>query len=171
MLLGLPRSAAAYAAAEVPRQLGARRQRAFGEAIDALAGSLHTATGLTDYGRRRDALRTWTITPGQWQDLISSLAEQPLQGRARSHTHWGDGKRTLAAVWVWVRITRGEHIYATPIRPDPQSPRPGGYHAHYVHTRWPFIRDAKPGHYAELRLRLETLAARLTEQIDTSPAG
>jgi TniQ protein len=167
-LLGLPRSAAHYAVTDVSRQLGARRRRALDNAIDALADSLHTANRRLDYGRRRDTLGAWTITPDQWHELIDGLPEQPVQGHVWRHTDWGDNKRTLAAVWIWVHTTRGEHIYATPVRPDPQKARPGGYHARYVHTRWRFIRDAKPGHYAALRARLDILAEQLINQIDAS---
>jgi hypothetical protein len=168
MLLGIPRSAAHYAATDVPRQLG-RRQRAFDKAIDALAHNLHTAAALTNYGRRRDALRGWTISPDQWQELINGLPGRPVDGRFHPNTHWNDDKRTLAAVWVWVRITGGEHIYAAPVRPDPNAPRPGGYHARYVHARWPFIRDGRRGHYAALRPRLDAFADRLAVDIDTRP--
>ncbi len=121
---------------------------------------------MTNYGRRRHALRGWTITLDHWQELINGLPGRPVGGRSCPQTHWNDDKRALAAVWTWVRITRGEHIYATPVRPDPNAPRPGGYHARYVHTRWRLIRDAKPGHYAALRPRLDAFADRLAADID-----
>jgi hypothetical protein len=35
-------------------------------AYDALAVMLGTAAVRTDYGRRRHALRSWVISPGQW---------------------------------------------------------------------------------------------------------
>ena len=165
--LGIPRTAARYAITVVTQQLDHRRQRAFNRAIDTLAETLNRSTSLTDYGRRRDALRTWTITAGQWRDLIAGLPDQPVNGRVQAHTHWGDGKRTLATVWVWVQLTCGEHIFATPIRPDPCAPRPGGPHARYVHTRWPLLHGARPGHYAALRQRLEIFVDRLAHEIDT----
>ena len=48
-----------------------------------------------DYGRRRDALRTWEIPPGQWQELIDGLPGQLIKNRLVPQTHWGDGKRRL----------------------------------------------------------------------------
>ena len=166
-LLGLPRTAAHYAVTAVHRQLGTTRRRAaFNAAIDALAHDLDTTPSLTDYRRRRDALRHWAITPTQWRDLIAGLPEQLINGRVRPSTHWGDGKRALATVWIWVHITRGEHIFAPAVRPDPQQRRPGGHHVRYIHTRWPFIATTKSGHYTELRRRLDILADQLTNDID-----
>jgi hypothetical protein len=169
--LGIPRRAADNAIRVVNRALTqTARHAAFDQAIRDLTEHLNTLTGLTDYGGRRDALGTWEITPDQWRTLIQGLPEQPVMGKPVPHTHWGNGKRTLATVWVWTRLTHGHHIYAPAVRPDPQAPRPGGDQVHYVHTRWRFINKAIPGHYAALRQRLDSLARDLTEKIDGTRA-
>jgi hypothetical protein len=163
--LGIPRRAAENAITVVNRTLAqTARHAAFEQAIRDLTEHVNTLTGLTDYGRRRDALSTWQITPDQWSTLIQGIPEQRFKGEPR--THWGNGKRTLAAVWVWIHVTHGDHIYAPAVRPDPQAPRPGGDQPRYVHARWPLINTAIPGHYAPLRQRLDKLARHLTEEID-----
>jgi hypothetical protein len=168
-LLGLPADSARYAVKTTRRQLEtATRRDAFDTAIYALTDHLNTTTDLVDYGRRRDTLRAWSIAPDEWENLTAGLIGQPINGRAKPHTHWGDGKRILASVWIWTRITGGEHIFAAPIRPDPTATRPGGHLPHYVHHRWRFIDAARPGHYSRLRQRLDVYADQLTHSIDVA---
>jgi hypothetical protein len=167
--LDIPRQAADHAITVVNHTLAqTSRRTAFDQAIHNLAEHLDALTELTDYGKRRNALRAWEITPDQWQTLIAGLPQQRINGRRMTKTHWGDGKRTLATVWVWTHITSGDRLYAPAVLPDPQGRRPGGYHVHYVHTRWRFIDTGIPGHYAALRQRLDPYAQRIAEQIDAA---
>jgi hypothetical protein len=166
--LGIPRPAADNALRITNRALAASsRHAAFDQALGNLVEHLDAATDLVDYGRHCEALATWEITPDQWHDLIEGLPEQRVMGKLVPQTHWGDGKRRLATVWVWTQLTHGDHIYAPAVRPDPQARRPGGDQVHYVHTRWRFIERPSPyGHYADIRRRLDPLIRQLTDEID-----
>ncbi len=173
--LGTPLLASRYALGTVDGQLRTRRRRAaFDAAIDALAHDLDTTPGLTDFGRRRDVLKAWSLSVEDWQDLIDGLPEQPMGGYVRSHTHWGEGKRLLASTWIWTSITQGDHIYAPAVRPVLAGRRPGGKLGRYVHQRWRFMDTSHDGHYEALRERLNPYATRLAARIDTGlarPAG
>ena len=69
--LGIPRLAADNALRVIHRALaGTSRHDAFDQAIGNVTEHLHAAIGLIDYGRRRDALRAWEISPQQWRELI-----------------------------------------------------------------------------------------------------
>src|SRR4051812_43437044 len=84
-----------------------------------------TWTNARSARRRRDTLSAWEISPDQWRKLIEGLPEQPVMGRYKPRTHWGDGKCRLASTWAWTQLTHGDHIYAPAVRPDPQARRPG----------------------------------------------
>jgi hypothetical protein len=167
--LGIPWRAADNAIRVVnPALAGSSRHTAFDQAVADLAHHLDTATDLVDYGRRRDTLSAWEISPDQWHKLIEGLPEQPVMGRYKPRTHWGDGKRRLASTWAWTQLTHGDHIYAPAVRPDPQARRPGGDDdVHYVHTRWRHLeRPQGHGHYEDLRERLDPFVRRLADEID-----
>jgi len=169
-LLGIPVNSTENAIIAARRQLAASGQRPqFDAAIGTLAGMLDGTGTRTDYGRRRHALRAWSISPDRWNQLITDLPGSchPLAG-------WGTGKRLLASVWVWARLTGGEHLFAPATRPDLTAPghqRPGGAGprslVNYVNLRWPFIADPAHGsHYTALRQRLDTYADHLAASID-----
>jgi hypothetical protein len=168
--LGIPRLAADNAIRVINRALaGSQRHAAFDRAVNNLVQHLDDNPELDDYGRRRDALHSWEITPDHWQSLIDGLPGQIIKNRIVPHTHWGDGKRRLASTWVWTQVTHGDHIYAPAVRPDPQARRPGGDDVHYVHTRWRHLeRPSAWGHYNDLRRRLDPLIEQLTNEIDRS---
>jgi hypothetical protein len=170
--LGTPRIASRYALRAVDEQLRTRRRRAtFDAAVDALAHDLDTTPVRTDFGRRRGALKAWSLSFEDWQDLIDGLPEQPMGGLVRSHTHWGEAKRLLASMWIWTSVTQGDHIYAPAVRPILASRRPGGKLGHYIHTRWRFMDAGRDGHYEALRERLDPYASRLAARIDAGFAG
>lgn len=173
--LGTPLIASRYALTTVEGQLRTRRRRAaFDVAVDGLAHDLDTTPVLTDFGRRRDALKAWSLSVEDWQDLIDGLLEQPMGGYVRSHTHWGEGKRLLASMWIWTNITQGDHIYAPAVRPVLGGRRTGGKLGRYVHQRWRFMDSGHDGHYEALRERLNPYATRLAARLDAglaSPAG
>jgi hypothetical protein len=79
-----------------------------------------------------------------------------------------DGKPTLATSGSGTQPTSGDRLCAPAILPDPQGRRPGGYHLHHVHTRWRLIDVGIPGHYAELRQRLDLYAKHLVEHVDAT---
>jgi hypothetical protein len=112
---------------------------------------LDTAPVRTDFGRRRDVLKAWSLSVEDWQDLIDGLPEQPMGGYVRSHTHWGEGKRLLASTWIWTNVTQGDHIYAPAVRPVLDGHRPGGKLGRYVHQRWRFMDSGHNGQYGALR--------------------
>jgi hypothetical protein len=168
--LGIPRPAADNALRVTHRTLAATsRHEAFDHAVGNLIEHLNTAPGLIDYGQRREALRTWEIPPGQWQELIDGLPGQLIKNRLVPHTHWGDGKRRLASTWAWTELTHGDHIYAPAVRPDLHATRPGGEDVHYVHTRWRHLLRPSPyGHFRQLRERLDPFIRQLGERIDNA---
>ncbi len=170
--LGIPRLAADNALRVTHQTLAATsRHERFDHAVGNLVEHLNTTTDLIDYGRRRDALRTWEIPPDQWQELIDGLPGQLIKNRLVPHTHWGDGKRRLASTWAWTELTHGDHIYAPAVRPDIHATRPGGEDVHYVHTRWQHLLRPSPyGHFRQLRDRLDPFVRQLGEHIDNPPS-
>jgi hypothetical protein len=170
-LLGIPPGSAKSTVKAVHGRLeAAGRQAEFEAAIDALAGMLDTAAARTDYGSRRHALRGWVISPGQWNQLTAGLP-----AHREAHADWGERKRMLASVWVWTRVTSGEHLFAPAVMADPAAPRsqqPGGRdRLNYIDLRWPHLATGARGHYSELRQRLDNYADELAASIDSNHSG
>lgn len=168
--LGIPRLAADNALTVVRDQISTKDRRAFHASIDTLADHLNTNPDLTDYGTRREALKDWSIGPEKWAALTTGLRDDSIsarRGRWGAYIDWDDQKRILASIWVWVRITAGEHLFAPAIRPDLSQRRPSGRPRRGIHNRWPHISAEHPrGHYAVLRGRLDAYADLLTNEID-----
>jgi hypothetical protein len=117
-LLGIPSGPAKSTVKAVHGRLeAAGQQTVFEAAIDALADMLDTAVDLTDYGRRRQALRGWVISPAEWTQLTAGLPPRRV-----SRADWGERKRMLASVWIWTRVTGGEHLFAPAVMADPVAP-------------------------------------------------
>jgi hypothetical protein len=173
--LGIPRDAAHNALTVVQQQQPGRRQRQFDAAVDAIADQLNTTNHLTDYGRRRDTLAHWSLPADDWTAIASNLRN--LSGSRRTgrwpntpYIDWGNSKRLLASMWIWVHITHGEHLFAPAVRPNLDQRRPGGNTIREIHSRWPLINTDHPkGHYNQLREHLETYADQLIIDIETSP--
>jgi hypothetical protein len=165
-LLGLPWAAGRYAVVTIADRLRDRpgQQAAFDTALDALANALHTAVHRIDYGARRDALVTWSLDVDCWQDMTSDIV-RIYRGKGYGQIDWADRKRLLASVWIWTRVTDGEHHFAPLVRPRPDRPKPGGDLSNYVHSLWPFM-NAGSGHYAELRPLLNAYADGLARLVD-----
>jgi hypothetical protein len=166
-LLGIPPHIATTAISTSRRRLGTQGWEHFGEALDALAGYLDQATGLTDYGRRRHATRTWAITPTTWAELTGDLARH-------SHCHTtadaSDLPRLFATVVVWTRLTCGEHHFAPALGTGTQSPEQTAGRHRYVHQAWKTAHmgiETSSHYYAPLVERLDVLAADLATRIDT----
>lgn len=68
------------------------------------------ADGLIDCQYRREALRDRSLDPNTWQEPISRL--EPPHGR---QPVLDDRKRQDASVFIWVHVTRGEHLLAADI--------------------------------------------------------
>lgn len=170
-LLGIPPGTAKNTVKAVRGRIeAAGRQAAFEAAIGALAAMLDTEAALTDYGGRRQALRGWVISPAEWNQVTAGLP-----AHSESHADWGDRKRMLASVWVWTRVTGGEHLFAPAVMADPAAPRsqqPGGRdRLTYIDLRWPHLATATRGHYSELRQRLNDYADELAASIDSKHKG
>lgn len=171
--LGIPREATKNALDVVKHQLSSRRQREFADAVDDLAEELSAAQTRTDYGARRDVLAAWSLADTDWQEIVHDLRQRPEYDRRgrwpnSPYIDWGEHKRRLASAWIWVRVTRGEHIFAPAVRPNLEQTRRGNTGNRTIFSRWELISADEPtGHWADLRHRLDTYADELTLRIDT----
>lgn len=139
--------------------------RAFDEALNTLAAELdHPATHLVDYQRRRQALQGWSITGAEWRDVVDRLP--PVPGPVRPDL--GDRKRHLASIYVWTRVTSGEHHFAPRPIEDSQPPGVQEIWAARRGTIWYLLNNHLGPHYTALRAELGTLANALAEQIDST---
>ena len=102
---------------------------AFDTALRALAAELDEPdTPLTNYRQRRGALQAWAIDDDTWEGIVSRLP--PVPGPHRPEL--GDRKRQIASIYVRVRITSGEHLFAPKPIEDAQPPtcrKPGSFAA------------------------------------------
>lgn len=136
----------------------------FGLALRDLAADLEGRTDdFTDYQRRREALRDWALTPAAWQHLTSQLG--PPHGK---QPVLDDRKRQDASVFVWVRVTRGEHLFAPrPIETEQSLPAQKRWAARR-NTTWHQLTGPNPGpHYIALRRLLTEYAEQLARSIDS----
>ncbi|BFV60745.1 hypothetical protein KCMC57_up58490 [Kitasatospora sp. CMC57] len=90
----------------------------FTHALTAIAGDLDSSVDLTDYQRRREALRGWSLAPDTWNDIVAELP--PVPGPVRPNLD--DRKRQEASAFVWAHVTRGEPRFAP--RPIDRPARP-----------------------------------------------
>jgi TniQ len=167
--LGLPArrdiAAAGYGVQRWARdQENAARLRA---ALEALAAELDAipAGGLIDYGRRRDALRAWSIPRDDWRELATELRRRQKTA-AQLLTDWGESKRLAASVLVWTRVTHGEHFFA-PLVLEEQH-RSGRRRLASLASR--VARESRVGrpeyHHAVLMTALDAYADQLAARID-----
>jgi hypothetical protein len=167
--IGLARNAGRHALDVVTSHLddSTADQRRWNSAMRALTGKLGDDSR-TDYGKRRTALATWSLPETDWRSMISDLVGRPVNGKTPPHVDWSDQKRLLASVWIWTRITSGEHHYAPILFPSAPGRRPGGPLSEFVHRRWPDLANAH-AHYGQLRPRLDAYAKSLAVAIDNAP--
>ncbi|WP_216211128.1 hypothetical protein [Amycolatopsis aidingensis] len=83
-LLGIPYYTSENALAVVKQKLQGRAADAFDTVIHSIAYHLDTATTRSDYGKRRDALKTWSFPPDEWETLIAGTV---VAGPARGPRH------------------------------------------------------------------------------------
>jgi hypothetical protein len=111
-LLGIPSGRHQPASFTVTRWTQeASNARRFNIALEALARELDVAGNLVDYGHRREVLRAWSIPQADWQELATELSRRESP-RDRARIDWGDHKRRIASVLVWMQVTQGEHLFA-----------------------------------------------------------
>lgn len=132
-------------------------------ALDAIAADL-LANPLVDYQQRRTALHGWTLEPHAWQSMVRAI---PVFGNRQPIND--DRKRLAVSVYIWTRVTEGEHELA-PCPPhiarDPE-----------LHTGWSrqrhnicyWLREAdKHPYYGALKPLLDAHAEQLARAIDKS---
>ncbi|MFF5614605.1 TniQ family protein [Streptomyces albidoflavus] len=136
----------------------------FGVALGNLAAELkERAEILIDYKRRREALSNWALTPETWRELTSQLQDDPGKQPVLD-----DRKRQDASVFVWVRVTHGEHLFAPRPIEATQPPHVQERWAARRNTTWHLLDShANPGpHYVALRRVLTEYAEDLARSID-----
>ncbi|WP_420312220.1 TniQ family protein [Streptomyces sp. YS-B37] len=80
----------------------------FDNALEALADSLtYDVSRLVDYQLRREALKDWRLDLPTWHELT---ARMPVT--STTPAKYDDLKRQVASIFVWSRITQGEHQFA-----------------------------------------------------------
>jgi hypothetical protein len=138
---------------------------AFDAALATLASELDApTTPLINYHHRRQALQTWSISEEIWRELVSRLP--PVPGPQRPEL--GDRKRQIASIYVWTRITAGEHLFAP--RPIEAAQPPDIQEAWRLrrNTIWHLMQSSRPRpHYTGLKAELDPIAAHLARMIDT----
>jgi hypothetical protein len=120
-------------------------------------------TPLVNYQRRRQALETWSISEDAWPTLA---ARRSLMARPEN----GDRKRQLASVYVWTRVTSGEHRFAPrPIEAAQPLEVQEDWRRSW-HVTWRDLRHTSDprSHYTLFRAELDAFAAALAKTIDTA---
>ncbi|MEU7204873.1 hypothetical protein [Streptomyces sp. NPDC045470] len=80
----------------------------FDTALHALATALDVhAPDLPDYRHRRQTLRNWYLDEQSWRELTTKVPPS-----STTPARYDDLKRHIASVFVWSRITQGEHLFA-----------------------------------------------------------
>ncbi len=107
-------------------------------------------------------LSTRSVPPDEWQALTVDLiaGERPRPPRFRA-TDWGQPKRLLASVVVWIHLTQSEYFFAprmatcaTKVRRD-------------LYGQWRRFHGKRPyRHHISLKARLVTYMNELAHRID-----
>jgi hypothetical protein len=162
--------AARSAPSSWPSVLGQYRwQRSHGSArftaaLQRLAQSLDTASGLIDYRQRRQALQGWCLGPGAWREITEHLP--PVPGTVQPTLD--DRKRQEASAFVWAQVTQGELRFAPrPIEAEQPEPVRETWLQRRGATWFQLSRPSPLAHYAELRKLLIQHAEHLAKEIDT----
>ena len=138
-------------------------QLSFDTALHILADELDSARELVDYNRRRTALRDWFLDETTWQQLITQLP--PIPGPVQPILD--DRKRQDASIFVWTRVTQGEHLFAPRPIETRQTPPVQDAWARRRNTTWfQLTRPNRMRHYTDLRNLLIPHAQQLAASID-----
>ncbi len=154
----------------------ATNARRFDAALEALARELDNAGNLVDYRRRREALRTWSIPQADWQELAAELSRRESP-RDRARIDWGDHKRRIASVLVWMRVTQGEHLFAPLVITASHASAGHNTLSRSVQQACHHIGTGQAGpHYVDLADALDAYADLIAARIDnrhrpSSPRG
>jgi hypothetical protein len=150
---------------DIPRWLSPKdNAQAFAASIENLVHHLDQAADQRiNYQRRREALSQWFLSEENWHDLIQQLP------RRRGQLSIGDPKRQIASMFIWARVTGGDHWLA----PRPLEAGFIGPDATRWATRrtqwWRHLAHPTPiRHYAELRTMLMAFSEDIAQQIDTT---
>ncbi|WP_239120218.1 hypothetical protein [Streptomyces cyaneofuscatus] len=80
----------------------------FDTALHALATDLDQhVLRLPDYRHRRQALQNWHLDEQSWHELTSNVPPS-----STTPARYDDLKRHIASIFIWSRITQGEHLFA-----------------------------------------------------------
>ncbi len=141
----------------------ARVRPRFIAALNNLAADLSTAPGLLNYQRRRDALRTWSLPPGTWTEIISQLP--PVPGPVQPT--FDERKRQEASAFIRAHVTQGEPRFA-PRTIEAGQPEPirRAWAARRGTTWHQLTRPDPLNHYAHLRALLTEHAQQLAFKAD-----
>jgi hypothetical protein len=160
--LGLPPSHAAPKFAK-----GERRK--FDRALNAIVRDIELAPTSINYQARRTALANWCLTGIEWERFVEYL--RPIRGRRDSMRT--DELRQNASVFIWARITQGEHHFA----PRPiLTAQPPQLRRVWQKEQFRIQRELeKPsrsdGFYAAIRPVLINYAAQLAHRIDAGDSS
>jgi hypothetical protein len=137
----------------------------FTRALREIALRLDQASDLVNYQARRQILRGWALTAGEWNSIVSRLP--PVPGPIQPVLD--DRKRQEASAFIWACVTQGEPRFAPrPIEASQLEPIRREWTARRAST-WHKI--ASPGrivHYVELRKLLIEQSNLLARDIDSS---
>jgi hypothetical protein len=145
---------------------GDRVRPRFTTALKDLAADLDTTPGLLNYRHRRDALQTWSLNPGTWNDIVNRLP--PVPGPVQPT--FDDRKRQEASAFVWANITQGELRFAPrPLETEQPASIRKTWAARRGTTWYQLTRPEPLNHYAQLRKHLTDHAQHLALKIDQKP--
>jgi TniQ protein len=166
-LLGIPSGRHQPASFTVMRWTQkAANGRRFNAALEALACELDVAGNPVDYRHRREVLQAWSIPQVDWHELVAELSRRESP-RDRARIDWGDHKRRIASVLVWMRVTQGEHLFAPLVMNTSHTPVGRNLLSRSVQQACRHIRSGRPGsHYVALDSALDAYADVLTAHID-----
>ncbi len=127
--------------------------RGYRRSVASLARELHSRSPHPDYARRRKFMRTWALNDGDWRKLTSELLVKFGQ-----HADTGDRKRSVSCLYIWTRVTVGDHLLA---------PGLGSLKGQGLAYMWQLMKVPPPtSHYPELVRRLAAHADALAARID-----
>jgi hypothetical protein len=101
-----------------------------------------------------------------WQELAAELSRRESP-RDRARIDWGDHKRRIASVLVWMRVTQGEHLFAPLVVTASHTPAGRNILSRSVQQACHHIGTGQAGpHYIDLTDALGAYADLLAGRID-----
>lgn len=153
------------ASTPLARWLAAPGPDRFTRALRELALQLGRTPGLVNYQHRRQALRDWALTPGEWEHIASRLP--PASGPVQPILD--DRKRPESSAFIWARVTQGEPRFAPrPLEASQPAPVRKEWASRRASTWHKLIFPGRFVHYAELQHLLIEHSDQLARDIDNS---